>query len=70
VIETVEDAVTEEIAEPVLDPEKSPFGKGKGFRAWLSGEGSRYKTGLKGATNWLGDTVGLFLLSISLVTCL
>ncbi|GAA6000255.1 hypothetical protein JCM10207_007926 [Rhodosporidiobolus poonsookiae] len=29
---------------------------GKGFRAWLDGEGVRYKKGIKGRPNWIGET--------------
>ncbi|KAM0788484.1 hypothetical protein ACM66B_001617 [Microbotryomycetes sp. NB124-2] len=31
-------------------------GAGRGFRAWLNGEGARYRNGIKGKTNWIGDT--------------
>lgn len=30
---------------------------GKGFRNWLNSDGARYRHGVKGKTNWLGDTV-------------
>lgn len=39
-----------------LDPE--PAGRGaKGFRAWLATDGARFRHGIKGQTNWLGETV-------------
>ncbi|GAA6052698.1 hypothetical protein JCM3770_007180 [Rhodotorula araucariae] len=28
----------------------------KGFRAWLGGEGARFRKGVHGRTNWIGDT--------------
>lgn len=57
--------VTELAPEPVdpsetqaapLDPERPSRG-GKGFRAWLATDGARFKDGVKGQTNWLGETV-------------
>ena len=50
----VVEAVVEVVEEPVLDRER---GGGKGYRAWLSGDGARFRNGLAGRTNWLGDTV-------------
>ncbi|GAA5855942.1 hypothetical protein JCM8547_000423 [Rhodosporidiobolus lusitaniae] len=36
---------------------QQPAGKqAKGFRAWLSGEGSRFRKGIPGRTNWIGET--------------
>ena len=32
-------------------------GQKNGYRAWLSGEGSRYRRPLPGKPNWIGDTV-------------
>ncbi|GAA5948871.1 hypothetical protein JCM21900_003455 [Sporobolomyces salmonicolor] len=29
---------------------------GRGYRAWLNGEGARFRTGIKGRANWIGDT--------------
>ncbi|GJN87280.1 hypothetical protein Rhopal_000228-T1 [Rhodotorula paludigena] len=29
---------------------------GKGYRAWLNGEGARFRRGVQGRTNWIGDT--------------
>ncbi|GAA5867286.1 hypothetical protein JCM1840_005011 [Sporobolomyces johnsonii] len=29
---------------------------GRGYRAWLNGEGARFRTGIKGKPNWIGDT--------------
>ncbi|SGZ29658.1 BQ5605_C050g12468 [Microbotryum silenes-dioicae] len=31
-------------------------GGGGGFRAWLQGDGAQYRRGIKGATNWIGET--------------
>ncbi|SCZ94052.1 BZ3500_MvSof-1268-A1-R1_Chr6-1g08389 [Microbotryum saponariae] len=31
-------------------------GGGRGFRAWLRGDGAQYRRGIKGATNWIGET--------------
>jgi hypothetical protein len=46
---------TEAEAAP-LDPE--PVGRaGKGFRAWLASDGARFRHGIKGQTNWIGETV-------------
>lgn len=42
--------------EPQLDPE--PTGRtGNGYRAWLNGEGAKFRNALHGRTNWIGDTV-------------
>ena len=49
-------------AEPVYDVGKND----KGFKAWLSGEGARYRKGVSGGTNWLGETVSSDSNSISL----
>ena len=47
-----------------LDPDSSsssysasPGGQGKGYRAWLAGDGAKYRRGIPGRTNWLGDQV-------------
>ncbi|GAA5974182.1 hypothetical protein JCM11641_003311 [Rhodosporidiobolus odoratus] len=29
---------------------------GKGYRAWLNGEGARFRKGVAGRTNWIGET--------------
>ncbi|BGP14431.1 hypothetical protein JCM10213_004554 [Rhodosporidiobolus nylandii] len=29
---------------------------GKGYRAWLNGEGARFRKGIAGKTNWIGET--------------
>ncbi|GAA5936150.1 mitochondrial 37S ribosomal protein mS45 MRPS35 [Sporobolomyces koalae] len=29
---------------------------GRGYNAWLSGEGARYRKGIQGRTNWIGDS--------------
>lgn len=50
-----EDAAESVVQEPVLDPDSSKGGKG--YRAWLAGDGAQFRNGLKGKTNWLGDTV-------------
>lgn len=42
--------------EPTLDPESSSRG-GNGFRAWLNGDGAKFRNPLPGRTNWLGNTV-------------
>lgn len=45
-------------AEAVAEAAATPQGKaGKGYRAWLSGEGARFRKGVVGRTNWIGDTV-------------
>jgi len=35
-------------------------GGGRGYNAWLSGEGARFRKGVKGRTNWIGDSVSTF----------
>lgn len=32
---------------------------GKGYRAWLSGEGAKFRRAIPGKTNWLGEQVSL-----------
>jgi hypothetical protein len=38
---------------------KSSSSQGRGYTAWLDGDGARYRNPIKGRTNWLGETVGL-----------
>ena len=45
-----------------LDPDSSSSSsssasQGKGYRAWLAGDGAKYRRGIPGRTNWLGDQV-------------
>ncbi|GAA5869414.1 hypothetical protein JCM16303_000459 [Sporobolomyces ruberrimus] len=37
-------------------PKSAPGGSGRGYNAWLSGEGARFRKGVKGATNWIGES--------------
>ncbi|KAK4698965.1 hypothetical protein P7C70_g7304, partial [Phenoliferia sp. Uapishka_3] len=53
--ESSEDAAAPVEAEPTLDPEK-PGRSGNGYRAWLNGDGAKFRTALHGRTNWIGDT--------------
>ncbi|KAK4053451.1 hypothetical protein OIV83_001618 [Microbotryomycetes sp. JL201] len=48
------DEATTAGAAPAADLESATAGRG--FRAWLNGEGARYRNGIKGKTNWIGDT--------------
>jgi hypothetical protein len=58
------DAIVAEVVveEPKLDPETSKGGKG--YRAWLNGDGAQFRHGLKGQTNWLGETVSCMMLAV------
>lgn len=54
--EPVADAAEGSSEKAPLDAERSSRG-GKGFRAWLAADGARFRHGVKGQTNWLGETV-------------
>ncbi|GAA6028109.1 hypothetical protein JCM8097_001875 [Rhodosporidiobolus ruineniae] len=46
-----------EIVQAAKETPSAPAGpQGKGFTAWLNGEGLRFKKPIKGRTNWIGET--------------
>jgi hypothetical protein len=52
------DTAAVEVTEKQTEEAAAPQGKtGKGYRAWLSGEGARFRKGVVGRTNWIGETV-------------
>lgn len=46
-----------ELPEAPTEATVGATGPRNGYRAWLSGEGSRYRRPLQGKPNWIGDTV-------------
>ncbi|SCV67893.1 BQ2448_5504 [Microbotryum intermedium] len=42
--------------EHVSSNSSSSFFSGRGYRAWLKGDGAQYRHGIKGSTNWIGET--------------
>lgn len=51
------DAVTPVVEEAPAASAPIASGQKNGYRAWLTGEGSRYRRPLAGKPNWIGDTV-------------
>ncbi|GAA6062390.1 hypothetical protein JCM10212_003199 [Sporobolomyces blumeae] len=38
------------------EPASQVKAQGRGFNAWLTGEGARFRKGIKGRTNWIGES--------------
>ncbi|KAK4058487.1 hypothetical protein OIO90_000649 [Microbotryomycetes sp. JL221] len=54
-VDTGSPSAQEVTPEPGTTP-TATVGAGRGFRAWLNGDGARFRHGIKGKTNWIGDT--------------
>ncbi|GAA5898697.1 mitochondrial 37S ribosomal protein mS45 MRPS35 [Sporobolomyces salmoneus] len=45
-----------DVAQSGATPEVSSGGSRRGYNAWMNGEGARFRKGIKGRTNWIGES--------------